>query len=527
MANLMIAAPQVATNAESPEVRTRGEMPADPKSAATAFDQSLKTELVNEAKKEEEKKLIESASVIPNALSPNKIIHKSAQVEKAIRELPNKKLPAGKVEEAPGSEAVEKFDKSVVLGNSGKAVTAETIAAEKFEQEKDSSIKINSALNEILASNAVPGMVETAGARSQVPNQAAPNARELNSKLSQVDLRLMPQVAVATQGKVGIQSVNPNAALAKTQVENSAEEMEMRYPFTIESVTSESDAVESLGAPNPANSSKIFRGRALEEKSPLVNKGSTSDYLSLRDLTRNNGIQPATLRGATSGGSELELGTSLKNRDGKKDKFESLGGREAIIGGLANRLELGTHSKIIDAPVTEGSGGSKILSHDALKQLTDQVGLMSQAKLDGEIKIRLRPEHLGELQMSVKSHGQQVSIEIRAQNSESKKIIEESISNLKESLAQQNIGFSRVDVVSGPTLVHAQASLDQGMQMDMSQFRQNSGQNSAQNFEQGNSNRDSFFDEMSAPTQLNSSLNSIRRTGVNRARAGEGLDLIA
>jgi flagellar hook-length control protein FliK len=133
--------------------------------------------------------------------------------------------------------------------------------------------------------------------------------------------------------------------------------------------------------------------------------------------------------------------------------------------------------------VTHGTAGKTILSHDTLNQITNQVNLMSKAKQDGEIKIRLKPDHLGELMMSVKTNGQQVSLQIKAQDHESKRIIEESLGRLKDSLATQSLDLGKVDVVTQST--QSQGS-DFGLQMDLGQqgrgFQQGSSQSQGSDF---------------------------------------------
>jgi flagellar hook-length control protein FliK len=261
--------------------------------------------------------------------------------------------------------------------------------------------------------------------------------------------------------------------------------------------------------------------KGLEEsatpKAP-ISKLSTADYLNLRDVSKKDAISGNP---SQAGKPSLDLGTFGKT-DPKKARLTAGEGRETLgSAALSQNFQLNSHSKVIDAHVTQGSAGKAVLSHDALHQMTQQVNLLSQAKQDGEIKIRLRPDHLGELQMSVKTQGQNVAIDIKAHSVEAKKIIEESLGSLRASLSEQNLNLSRVDVVTSTN--QAQAG-DQGLQMDLSNQRQSSGQENASRFsdQQSNARQERLYQESQAPRNLDIA----RANRVNRSGA-DGLDMIA
>jgi flagellar hook-length control protein FliK len=184
------------------------------------------------------------------------------------------------------------------------------------------------------------------------------------------------------------------------------------------------------------------------------------------------------------------------------------------------RLHLGP---VLDAPVTQGTAGKPVLSHDALHQITRQVSGLSQARQDGEIKIRLKPDHLGELMMSVKTSGDKVAVQIKAQDHEAKKIIEDSIGRLKDSLSSQNLTLHKVDVVTQPSA--GQAS-DGGFQMDFgTQSQGNFSRNDSQQYRDSSSNgrQEFLYDER----PVSSNLKSINPAWARRPGGSGGLDLIA
>ncbi|MBU6154118.1 MAG: flagellar hook-length control protein FliK [Bdellovibrionales bacterium] len=228
-----------------------------------------------------------------------------------------------------------------------------------------------------------------------------------------------------------------------------------------------------------------------ESNVSLPSRVSTEDFLSLRDLRRDMSNKEAGLK---SPGPALD------------QPFKA-------------PLHLGP---VIEAPVIHGAGAKTILSHDAIQQISHQVNLLGNARQDGEIKIRLKPDHLGELIMNVKSRGNEVSIQIKTHDLEAKKIIEESIGRLKESLTVQNLNLSSMDVV---TQTVPTQSADQSTQMDFNQNQNAFGRGDSQGWnETGRGTGQEFlYDEGPAPVKLQSRAPS--RSG--RGLGAGTLDLIA
>jgi flagellar hook-length control protein FliK len=179
----------------------------------------------------------------------------------------------------------------------------------------------------------------------------------------------------------------------------------------------------------------------------------------------------------------------------------------------------------MDGFVTTGAAGKTILSHDAVHQLGQQLNLISQTQKDGEIRIRLKPDHLGELQMRVRADGQNISIQISADDSRAKSIIEESMSSLKDTLAQHQLNLTSVDVSkmdatrSDPTRFDGSANLNLNMNQNGNgqQAQERQGRESSQGFERGNGQQSSGMIR---------SITQNMAPQVNRAESGR-LDMIA
>jgi flagellar hook-length control protein FliK len=236
--------------------------------------------------------------------------------------------------------------------------------------------------------------------------------------------------------------------------------------------------------------SEVFSAQP-EKVSSLPSRVSTEDFLNLRELRKGKNARDTASPGVAAG-------------------------MEQVLNGP---LHLGP---LIEAPITQGTAGRIVLSHDAIHQISHQVNLLGKARQDGEIKIRLKPDHLGELVMNVKSRGNEVSIQIKTHDLEAKKIIEESIGRLKESLSVQNLSLSKMDVVTQPSSMQG---ADQFMQMDFNQGQNSFGRGDSHGWnDSGRGTRQEFlYDEV----PVSATLKSMSSARGGRSSGAGSLDLIA
>ena len=103
------------------------------------------------------------------------------------------------------------------------------------------------------------------------------------------------------------------------------------------------------------------------------------------------------------------------------------------------------------------------LSHESTQRLSDEsmdgVSRMIQGFSEmnvrnsangvqnGEMRIRLRPDHLGELHVKVAMKGRSVELQIHASDDNAMKVLQESLGSLKESLAGHSLTLGKVDLL--------------------------------------------------------------------------------
>lgn len=138
---------------------------------------------------------------------------------------------------------------------------------------------------------------------------------------------------------------------------------------------------------------------------------------------------------------------------GRRVSLDSLPKRrlpDEVAGGpqVTSAPDLALHVKPpveVAGHVVKGAMSRDRLSSEALLGVSTQIRNLSGLG-GGEIKLRLKPENLGELHVRVVAQGRNVGLQIRASDEQAKRVIEESMSHLKESLATQSLTLGKVDV---------------------------------------------------------------------------------
>jgi flagellar hook-length control protein FliK len=84
--------------------------------------------------------------------------------------------------------------------------------------------------------------------------------------------------------------------------------------------------------------------------------------------------------------------------------------------------------------------------NDAIQTIMNHTQSLA-AKGGGEMKLTLRPDHLGEIQLKVAMlDGNRVNVQLTTEKSEVKKLIEQSVHELRHGLAQHNLSMDKIDV---------------------------------------------------------------------------------
>lgn len=82
---------------------------------------------------------------------------------------------------------------------------------------------------------------------------------------------------------------------------------------------------------------------------------------------------------------------------------------------------------------------------EAIQNIVNNAQMLAQ-KGGGEMKLTLRPDHLGEIQLKVALEGSRVDVQMVTERNDVKKMIEQGVQELRNGLAQHNLSMEKLDV---------------------------------------------------------------------------------
>ena len=211
---------------------------------------------------------------------------------------------------------------------------------------------------------------------------------------------------------------------------------------------------------------KVPLPKKMQDNSRLISGGEYLNTLaSIRDdkridLSRDRGVDSkeksmSSIEMTPVGiKRDSELGNETKDRDDgplfSKEQNSSeyqiqshFGGRSTESSG-ALRFE-SQMSKEVTANVVPGANAQARISTDGLMGISAGIKQMN-INGGGTVHIRLKPEHLGELSLRVVMDGSRVGLKIQASDEKAKKILEDSMDFLRESLSNQSLVLGQVDL---------------------------------------------------------------------------------
>lgn len=122
---------------------------------------------------------------------------------------------------------------------------------------------------------------------------------------------------------------------------------------------------------------------------------------------------------------------------------------------------------VVTGHVTQGAMAQDRLSSESLMGLSAGIRHLN-LNGGGEIHLRLKPENLGEIHLKVVTQGTNVGLHIQASDEKAKTILQESLSHLKDSLAQQSLTLGTVDL----SVARAGQAWDTGQDLSRQQQQQ-------------------------------------------------------
>jgi hypothetical protein len=246
---------------------------------------------------------------------------------------------------------------------------------------------------------------------------------------------------------------------------------------------------------------------------------------------------PGGLAGSSLDGGRLEGGLRLSKDEPKlqTDTFYP-NGMPLTAASRPGELGAGAGPQTITGHVVPGAMMRERLTSESLRNVANGITGMTAAG-GGDMRIRLNPGNLGELVIRVSTNGKDVGLKVQANDPAAKKVIEESLGALRDSLAQQSLALGRVDV----TLATTSTSSDLGQNSGQS----HNGHQSFAGFDGNTPNRQQSADgsygsedrssrtsdtgnDRAVPRGISSRIAAMNASGVSaRAAADSRLDVMA
>lgn len=161
----------------------------------------------------------------------------------------------------------------------------------------------------------------------------------------------------------------------------------------------------------------------------------------LQTLEQNTNVNVEDVDGEVSGPAINTLNTS-NNAEMAKGATTVQNNDNLIINGQNSVTETSFVSQ-----ASKLLGNTRPVSQeDIIRQLTDAMKVEIKTDISNEIKITLRPQHLGDVTLKILTDNGIITAQFEAQNQRVKEIIESNFNQLKDSLQSQGIEISNLQV---------------------------------------------------------------------------------
>ncbi len=367
-------------------------------------------------------------------------------------------------------------EKMVSNGMASKESTAET----PVSKEETAKIQVNQ--NEIK-----PAKLETAEAAAELNSADAALAQEpqgekpLTETAGDIEAQLTAAIEKNAQaaGEVKVQA-QPQGADADSHLNSVEQELGAAVQY---------QAQASVKAHSAADAKALAQAKGDDAAAAALDSGKGFEQNVLSQLQRDG-----SFNSNTSGDSQ-EQGSSEK-RDGGDLKAD-LAGNELHQAAGQSHTNFKSH---IEAGAVKGTldSNAQLEGHREanINELMNQAEYLVK-KGGGEMTVKMSPEGMGEVQLKVQLLNGKLSVELQTQDHDVKKLIEDSLSDLKSGLAAHRISLEHVKINNTVTATNAdnsaqmQSNLNHGghdgrardsfsdMQQQMNQHMQQRSQNNS------------------------------------------------
>ncbi len=376
-------------------------------------------------------------------------------------------------------------------------------------------------------------VLETLGATAALATAAAKGASSAKSGTAAA-VNASAKAASTAADKVAVQSSpNPIAAKPADQSIGATVKSAVANPLK----PARSDLAASTNAPNVAASPQLANEAAKPTlpfqspqqapiHAPALAKALAANPVHVEAATTPTISTAAIATGAAAAAHMKSSGLSAYNQqsgspgDGKQDKQN-----DAQVPVMVDSAVTQKPDSLTAVQTQAAKGGDAKVAQNNIQELISHAQFLAH-KGGGEMKVSLKPDGLGEVQLNVKMHKGQMSVQMLASNEDAKNVLQKGLGELKTSLAAHHIHVDSIRVDSPMDMV------GQFLHQRHQQMEQNFQRRFLSNFQQRNeSNRQAMFDfgDPEIPFNQVTDRASNARYGVtsNGRKSSRRLDLVA
>jgi flagellar hook-length control protein FliK len=288
-------------------------------------------------------------------------------------------------------------------------------------------------VSNVMASN--ESKVEIPDSKTEQPAEIEVDiTQKLKADLAELNVLQKPEGAEQAAQATAVDKADETAkegAEGSTPMQNLEAELGAAVDF-------KSDAGLQQSSKELAQKVKAFEA----DKNPATEKANSFEQSVLDRLQKDLSVNPGQLSDKNQSGSEQN--SDPHNKDLKAD---------LLTGNQLHQAAGQSHSDFKNHLSTVGAGAADAQSANKLEDNRDAniKEVMNQAqylvkKGGGEMTVKMSPEGLGEVHLRVLLQDGKLNIEMQTQDKDVKKLIEESLSDLKSGLAAHRLSLEHVKI---------------------------------------------------------------------------------
>lgn len=357
-------------------------------------------------------------------------------------------------------QAIEEKISKVMVSDEGEVEIADS--DENLQQIATEQANIQNMQAQLLAAQlAVTGEAAPSGEQQQIAAEQTPIAVQ-GEAVQQQSFQYLTNTEKALLADIdGEQALaTPDMAMANSEVPVETTELQLQNAATAKAANtqmSEQDVQAKEEKQPTALESKVFDILSKENAKPGLDQKLVQQEVSPKaEQTQALNQTNAVLAKSAAENEQRQGESQHKNSGGSESQSQSLPKFDASndLAAQVQALHAGQRSSFqshlgaaagAGAVANKPEAGADAMKDENIREIMNQAKYLV-TKGGGEMTVRMTPEGMGEVQLKVALENGKINIEMNSQDKSVKKMIEESLSDLKSSLASHQMRVEHVKI---------------------------------------------------------------------------------